>query len=246
MTTDGWPARAAQGYITITAHYIDDNFEIQNQTLQTRQLNSSHTAENLAEVLTNAVEEWGLKKSQPVAITTDNASNIVSGISNISSEFSPHIRCFAHTLNLATQRAINCQQVDRVAGRIRRIVSFFLRSSKATAIMASKQVLLELPKHKLIQDVSTRWNSTYDMFSRYIEQQPAVFATLLSKDVKKNLKVTLSDDDLKAAEELILVLKPMKTLTTLMCDSKHLTISFIHPSMEILKQQRLQRIVTVI
>lgn len=51
--------------------------------------------------------------------------------------------------------------------------------------MVSKQVLLELPKHKLIQDVSTRWNSTYDMFSRYIEQQPAVFATRLSKDVKK-------------------------------------------------------------
>lgn len=108
--------------------------------------------------------------------------------------------------------------------------------------MASKQVLLELPKHKLIQDVSTRWNSTYDMFSRYIEQQPAVFATRLSKDVKKNL----SDDDLKAAEELILVLKQMETLTTLMNDSKHPTISFIHPSMEILKQQRLQRIVTVI
>lgn len=111
MTTDGWTARAAQGYITITALYIDDNFEIQNQT---RQLNSSHTAENLAEVLTNAVEEWGLKKSQPVAITTDNSSNIF-----------PHIRCFAHTLNLATQRAIKCQQVDRLAGIIRRIVSFF-------------------------------------------------------------------------------------------------------------------------
>lgn len=89
VTTDGWTSRAAQGYITITAHYIDDNFEIQNHTLQTRQLNSSHIDENLAEVLTNAVEEWGLKKSQPVAITTDNASNIVSGISNISSVFPP-------------------------------------------------------------------------------------------------------------------------------------------------------------
>ena len=77
------------------------------------------------------------------------------------------------------------------------------------------------------------------MFSRYIEQQPAVFATLLSKDVKKNVKdiVTLSDDDLEAAGELIVVLKPMKTLTTLMCDSKHPTISFINPSMEMLKQQ---------
>lgn len=76
VTTDGWTSRAAQSYITITAHYIDDNFEIQNHTLQTRQLNSSHTAENLAEVLTKAVEEWGVKKSQPVAIITDNASNI--------------------------------------------------------------------------------------------------------------------------------------------------------------------------
>ena len=140
-------------------------------------------------LLQSAVEEWGLKKSQPIAITTDNASNIVSGINSISSEFSPHIRCFAHTLNLATQKAIKCQQVDRVAARIRRIVPFFHKSSTATAIMESKQHLLELPKHKLIQDVSTRWNSTYDMFSRYIEQQPAVFATLLSKDRKKNWKI---------------------------------------------------------
>ena len=77
---------------------------------------------------------------------------------------------FTHTLNLATQKAIKCQQVDRVAARIRRIVPFFHKSSTATAIMESKQHLLELPKHKLIQDVSTRWNSTYDMFSRYIEQ----------------------------------------------------------------------------
>ena len=223
VTTDGWTSRAAHSCVTITAHFIDDNFEIQNHTLQTRQLNSSHTADNLAEILTTAVEEWGLKKSQPIAITTDNASNIVSGINSISSEFSPHIRCFAHTLNLATQKAIKCQQVDRVAGRIRRIVSFFHKSSTATAIMESKQDLLELPKHKLIQDVSTRWNSTYDMFSRYIKQQPAVFATLLSKDVKKNLKDIVSDDDLEAAGELILVLKPMKTLTTLMCDSKHPT-----------------------
>lgn len=46
VTTDGWASRATQGYITITAHYIDDNFEIQNHTLQTKQLNSSHTAES--------------------------------------------------------------------------------------------------------------------------------------------------------------------------------------------------------
>ena len=46
VTTDGWTSRAAHSYVTITAHFIDYNFEIQNHTLQTRQLNSSHTADN--------------------------------------------------------------------------------------------------------------------------------------------------------------------------------------------------------
>ena len=49
--------------------------------------------------------------------------------------------------------------------------------------------------------------------------------------------VTLSDNKLEAAGELFLVLKPMKTITTLMCDSKHPTIALIHPIMEMPKQQ---------
>ena len=32
---------------------------------------------------------------------------------------------FAHTLNLATQRGIDVNQVNRVLGRVRRVVSFF-------------------------------------------------------------------------------------------------------------------------
>ena len=48
----------------------------------------------------------------------------------------------------------------------------------------------------MIIDVSTRWNSTYDMITRYIEQQNAVEAVLLSKDIKKHSKdiVVLTGD----------------------------------------------------
>ena len=239
LTTDGWTSRATQSYITITSHYVDNDFLMKSATLQTRHLGVSHTGENLAEVLKIASDEWGLKKDLPTAVTTDNASNIVAGVNTISDTFTPHIRCFAHTLNLATQKAIKIPQVERISGRIRRVVTFFHKSTTASAILESKQLLLDLPKHKLIQDVATRWNSTYDMFTRYIEQQPAIFATLLSKDVKKNAKdiVTLSDDDLKAIDDLVNVLKPMKNLTTLMCDSKHPTVSLIHPAKEMLLRQ---------
>lgn len=54
-------------------------------------------------------------------------------------------------------------------------------------------------------------NSSYDMLERYLEQQPAIFAARISKDVKTHLKdvVTLSDNDVTQAEELIQILKPL-------------------------------------
>ncbi|KAJ4931669.1 hypothetical protein JOQ06_010110, partial [Pogonophryne albipinna] len=42
--------------------------------------------------------------------------------------------------------------------------------------------MLNLPAHKLIMDVVTRWNSSLDILERYLEQQQAIAATLLSAE----------------------------------------------------------------
>ncbi len=41
--------------------------------------------------------------------------------------------------------------------------------------------MLQLPPHKLVQDVITRQNSNYDMLTRYLEQQAAVYSALTEK-----------------------------------------------------------------
>ncbi len=86
----------------------------------------------------------------------------------------PHIKCFAHTINLATQAGLGVARVTRLLGRVRRITAFFHRSSTAAALFMSKQKLLQLPPHKLIMDVTKRWNSSLDMLVRYLEQQAAI------------------------------------------------------------------------
>lgn len=48
--------------------------------------------------------------------------------------------------------------------------------------LAVKQNCLNLPSHKLIQQVDTRWNSVFYMLNRYLEQEEAVKNTLCFLD----------------------------------------------------------------
>ncbi len=91
--------------------------------------------------------------------------------------------------------------------------------------------MLKMPTHKLIHDVPTRWNSTYDMLERYLEQQAAIYSALTDKTLKKNVKdiITLSDDDVRVAEEVLQVLKPLKTVTSLLSTETSPSVSMILP-----------------
>ncbi|KAJ8346731.1 hypothetical protein SKAU_G00281320 [Synaphobranchus kaupii] len=58
LTCDGWTSRATESYVTITAHFIDNNWELQSYVLQTRVMHESHTGAHMAEVLEKATVEW--------------------------------------------------------------------------------------------------------------------------------------------------------------------------------------------
>lgn len=230
LRTDGWTSRATESYITVTAHYVNKDWEIESPVLQTRPIYEAHTSDNLAEVLKEAVLEWKLdRQNTTIPVTTDNAKNIVNA-SNAAG-LSPHIGCFARTVNLASQKGLGVNQISRLLGKVRRVVTFFHKSTTAAAALKAKQEMLQLPPHKLVQGVTTRWNSSYDMLTRYLEQQAAVYSALTEKDVKKSVKdlITLSDQDVTVLEDVVQVLKPMKTVTTLLSSEQQPTVSMVLP-----------------
>lgn len=67
-------------------------------------------------------------------------------------------------------------------------MTFFHRSANANKVFKEKQMLLNLPCRKLKIDVVTRWNSVLDVLDRFLEQQPAISAALLSPEVRRSEK----------------------------------------------------------
>ena len=55
-------------------------------------------------------------------------------------------------------------------------------------IFKEKQIALGLPQHSLIQDLETRWNSTYKMMEHICEQQASICAALVDVKIIQTLQ----------------------------------------------------------
>ncbi|XP_059923557.1 E3 SUMO-protein ligase ZBED1-like [Gadus macrocephalus] len=233
ITCDTWTSLSTQSYLTVTCHYIDTEWCLVSHVLQTTEVLTSHTATNLAGMLSGAIEEWGLTSKTP-AVVTDNAANMVRAVELMQLT---HVGCFAHTLNLASQAGLKIPAVSRLLSRVRRIATFFHRSTTATHILKEKQKMLQLPAHKLTLDVVTRWNSALDIVERFLEQQPAISATLLSPDVRRNERdlCSLTEEDVTTAEDLVRTLQPLKAATQAISEDKRPTLSIIAPLLALLQ-----------
>ena len=81
-------------------------------------------------------------------------------------------------------------------------------------------------QHNLIQEVTTRWNSTYYMVERIVEQQQPLCAALL--ELRKG-DLMPSDREFTIMEAYLSVMKPLVEITEALGAEKWVTISTIRP-----------------
>ena len=107
-----------------------------------------------------ASEEWKISE-KVVAVVCDNAANMV-----LASQFLEDwddLPCFGHTLQLAVKAGLDLAIISRLTAVCRKIVGHCKHSVVAMGILREKQQSTNIAQHVLIQDVATRWNSTYLM-----------------------------------------------------------------------------------
>lgn len=208
LTTDLWTSSTMEPYITVSAHYITNTWQLKARVLCTSIMSERHTAANIADRLSEIIKEWGI---QVFCTVHDNASNI-----NLAMElcelFPNDLGCTGHTLQLAIKSGLVLPDVAKVIDAARRVVSHFRHSAVATCALKRRQDQLGIRAKKLQNDCAVRWNYTYVMLQRLFEQRIAVqsvFAdeTVTKPSVQKSLAMRASQWEL--LEQLILVLQPL-------------------------------------
>jgi len=97
-------------FMSITAHWIDINFEMNNVLMDFIELHGSHSGVNIENVFSNSLITYKVFDKK-LAVTLDNASNnnaFIAALMERDPTFDRehHIRCFGHVLNLTAQDAL--------------------------------------------------------------------------------------------------------------------------------------------
>ncbi|XP_055906324.1 E3 SUMO-protein ligase ZBED1-like [Eupeodes corollae] len=219
VTTDGRTSNTQQSYIGITVHFIQeqqDTLSLESRLLGCIPYNESHTITNLGNMLSSELNKWNLEE-KVCCVVTDNAYNVVGAV-----KFKKwnHFPCFAYSLNLVVGEGLAI--IESKIVKVKNIVAFFKKSSKATVKLASMERELNLPELKLKQYCITRWNSTYEMLNRILIVKSAVLAVLAIENPDLNC---LSASDWTILERATNIFKIFHAITEQMSAKKNVTIS---------------------
>lgn len=217
LTSDGWTNINNISFYALTAHFINKDSQMKSYLLECSEFEDRHTAQNISSWIDSVVRKFEIH-FKITAIVTDNAANMKAAAakSNIL-----HIPCFAHSLNLIVQHAIN-ESIEKIVGKVKSIVMHFKKSPFALSKLTSMQTNLKKEKLKLKQDVPTRWNSTFDMLERFnLNKDPIIFS-LAILGVKT---FNLVDKDWDIIQQAVEILRVFYEVTKEISSEKTVSIS---------------------
>ncbi|KAH7680358.1 zinc finger protein, partial [Aphelenchoides avenae] len=231
FTCDIWSGTHAS-FISLTAHGITKKWERIKAVLAVREFGGRHTSERVREMINGLLKEWDVGQDQVHCVLHDQASNMIGAFEETPIEDAD---CGAHKLNLIVRNGVWPTEKDPETDKMRlkktavtdlltkcrNTVSHFRHSHLAAQRFKDEQQQHDLPEHHLIQDVVTRWDSTFLMVHRFLEQRQALDAYCVQH--KRELLLTATEWALLT--ELEKFLRPLTEFSKLLCrDSSPLSV----------------------
>lgn len=246
LTFDMWTSSHGHGYGGLQAHFFNQAGTLETVTLEFKRVLYPHDGPAINNFLETSVKSFGIEK-KIIAITTDSASNNMAAIEllDISLELDlnfkfgfAHFRCVSHILNLAVNKSLDI--LKPLVLSVRTFVLSIRSSPKRTEKFDSLQqevhqeklnsaVGLAAAAHnfntlQLIEDVPTRWNSTYRMLERAHRLRESIdMALLVMADLKDHNQINW-----ELVKQLVDFLEPFNEMTEDLSGEKYPTLPLVN------------------
>uniref|UniRef100_A0A0R0KFT3 HAT C-terminal dimerisation domain-containing protein n=1 Tax=Glycine max TaxID=3847 RepID=A0A0R0KFT3_SOYBN len=230
LTCDLWTSCNMEGFVCLTAHYVDSKWNLQSKIINFQHMPPPHTSFELCQKVFAFLHDWGIEK-KIFSITLDNASAndvlqktlksqlvLQKGLVYDGEHF--HVHCCVNILNLIVQEGLKVAEhaLEKIRDSIKyvkasksRMIKFKRCIEKVGNIEASSGLCLDVP---------TRWNSTYLMLQSALKYE-SVFSIFHLDD--ENYKYCPLEEEWIRARKMCKFLLPFYHITTLMSGTSYPT-----------------------
>jgi hypothetical protein len=249
LTADHWTLLANENYGAITLHLIVD-FELKKYVLSCAKHKNGASAKDMENQLVSDMRSWELDPNLFIGIVTDTAANMKSLGREIeeqwNTKYARHVYYADHTLQLTAVLAfsgnvsLESYGEDTSVGCLKKacdLLSHINSSTAANEKLAKAQQTVNSTGfvYKLLQDVVTRWGSTFKMEEEVVKLEEPIKEMFLQEFRNRATvnqptlleKYSLSDEDFDGLQNILHVLKPLQSAQRALEADKYLSISLL-------------------
>ncbi|XP_046728576.1 zinc finger BED domain-containing protein 4 isoform X2 [Silurus meridionalis] len=238
FTTSIWVSSQTREYLTLTAHWVTFESRVRPQgqdfhcsaLLGVSPIDCDYNMLSIQKQLEYLWDTWIVSSGLKLGFTvTDNQA-----IGNVL-EDNAHtlMNCFGHNIDLIVNEAIKSQRmVQSLLSIARKICERVHRSAKAKEKLAELQKAYNLPENQLIQDVPSKWKTSYFMLERLVEQKKAIDEMSL----ECNFRELISCDQWEVMQSVCNALKPFEVACREM-NNRTATLGQVIPLIHILNRK---------
>ncbi|XP_041842078.1 zinc finger BED domain-containing protein RICESLEEPER 3-like isoform X2 [Melanotaenia boesemani] len=228
LTSDMWTSVKMDVCLAVRCHYMLDSAKPAMVVLGVLPFPQHPTAENMAAATRSLMMEWGIE-GKVKCLVTDATTNMIDTAGNLAIS---HIVCIAHALNSMVKKSLDqTPGLEDLRSRAQEVVTYFRSNTAAKEKLRNVQQQMNRAATKLIQEVDSRWNSTFLMLQRLYDEREAVGAALATLKTEVH---PLSSGDYETTAACLHVLKPFYMATEEMSQQKMVSGSMVIPLIKML------------
>lgn len=223
LSGDIWMSPNSGEHLYISAHFINNEWELKSVALGMIFLLNQCTIDELAERLFQLVEKWQITNKVSCLVSSRNTKlSSAAKMRNWS-----HLCCFADSLNLAVKDSLRANEdLMQLQKACCNLVLLIQSTVMCTSNMGTILEQINFPDVKLTQHY---WMSLVEMLDCMVVQKLTVAAVLCM--MNKN-SLTLNPDTVRAIEAALAVLKPIQKFVKEISTKEHTFLSEIVPFVE--------------